>query len=490
MAYSKCGMPTIQSLIDTDDNMLMATIAMGNSGNDNMATGVEVFITCDGSTPSLTNYKYSYRKEIYSVESGKNIVYQVIPFAGLSDKVASELFGEDCVCTIKLVARTVGQAGIAYYSDITSVKSCQFVWHSRARTPRIVAPSYLGEVIGDEDYIISWEPSSIGINNSISGYKVVLYNKTQNKIVQEIYTSNTAYTFDSNAFTYSNDYVFHVTPDSYYLISDDSTATSGVLKKAMLNKFNSDELIISASDGGTVPSIDIFDGKTYIDIGSGNVLKLSWALNHAAGINKVDHYNLTLQAFNVNTGISTELFSNNIGNINEFYITSDLLSKIDLVKYELRVYLEAKSIYGEKYSCASDVLIFNIAKGCGIYTKVNNGNGLIMKRSVALAKLKNVALKDAEGKAIKAADGTQLYAKSASVQNTSSCWALMQEFYSKVSDEVALLDASGRTIVDANGRAIYIDVNTWLKSDIEYEVLYNLDGEIITDIEQENIYVL
>ena len=35
-------------------------------------------------------------------------------------------------------------------------------------------------------------------------------------------------------------------------------------------------LAITISDGGTVPSLDYLSTKTYVNIGSGNVLKVSW----------------------------------------------------------------------------------------------------------------------------------------------------------------------------------------------------------------------
>ena len=50
-------------------------------------------------------------------------------------------------------------------------------------------------------------------------------------------------------------------------------------------------LAITISDGGTVPSLDYLSTKTYVNIGSGNVLKVSWNTPTATN-NAVDSYKI------------------------------------------------------------------------------------------------------------------------------------------------------------------------------------------------------
>lgn len=233
------------------------------------------------------------------------------------------------------------------------------------------------------------------------------------------------------------------------------------------SKFNSNNFNITVSDGNTIPSTDIFGDRTYVDIGSGTVLKLSWTLDYLSSENKLDYYTLYIDAYNSNTGATTRILDNKIGNVKEFYITSSILSKIELSKFQLKVYLKAHSIYGEAYSGTSNILTLNIARGCGTYLKVSNGDKpSIMKRALAFTRLNYVVLTDADGRVIKDSAGKILYVKAARTQDTESGWTLMQEFFMKDLDK------------------------TWKKSDIEYEMLTDADGEIITDQDNEPIYVL
>lgn len=465
MAYSKCGVPSSVSIVDCLDNTIDIKVVLGSSGTNNKAIHFEAFITYDGTTPSLTNYAYRYMSNgAYSDDSGVK-EYLQLSFNNLNQAAIQNIFGTTGTCTVKAIIRTVGEAGADYYSDFTSVKSATFTWHGKPTLPKITSPKASGETTGTFGYTVTWEPGTVGINNKITGYKVGMYNITKGEVVTEATTTGLSYTFNQG-FDYSYEYSFYVIPLCTYSVAE-VKSTSGVLHILLLSKFENSNFTITASDGNTIPSADLLGNKTYVDIGSGTVLKLSWVFNTLYGSNKVDYYSLFIGAQSTSTGNVTALFNDKIGNVNEFYITSDLLKQVNLSKYTLRCYLKAHSIYGETYSGTSDVFFYDIIKGCGTFTKVSDGyKQPIMKRALAFTKLNYLALTDTEGKALLDSDGKQLYVKSSRAQDNGSGWSLMQNFYSKTSS------------------------GTWKQSDIRYEVLIDTSGEIITDINNEPVYTL
>ena len=225
-------------------------------------------------------------------------------------------------------------------------------------------------------------------------------------------------------------------------------------------------LIITVSDGNTVPSIDFLDTKTYPDIGSGTVFKISWNTPIATN-NLVDYYKLYITAYDSELDVYQIVYDRSIGNVNEFFVTSSLLSKVDSDMCPLNIQLAAFSKYGTEYGCMSNIITVNVCRCCGTYIKVIDGyTQPVLKRAVACAKLDYVSIVDAEGKTLKGAGGKALYTKTAATQSSETGWSLMSDFFSK--------DSSG----------------AWRASDVRYEVLTNEGGEIITDINNEPIYVL
>jgi hypothetical protein len=135
------------------------------------------------------------------------------------------------------------------------------------------------------------------------------------------------------------------------------------------------------------------------------------------------------------------VFNENIGNVNEFYVSSTLLSQIEQPQYQLRIILTAYSIHGSAYNNISNPVIVYIHKGCGFYTKVEDGyTQPIMKRAVAFAQVPEQlptvsykALADTKGRLLVDLYGRQLYTKVIS-QNRSADnynWNIMQDFYIK-----------------------------------------------------------
>lgn len=231
-----------------------------------------------------------------------------------------------------------------------------------------------------------------------------------------------------------------------------------------INAFSN--LSIAISDGGTVPSLNYLSNKTYVDIGSGNILKISWSTPTATN-NAVDNYVVNILKYDAATASYKSFYRANIGNVNEFYLKSSLFNSLKQSYIPLRIYVEAVSKYGTAYNGTSNVELVSVGKGCGMYTRVTEGyKQPIMKRTLGFTRLDYLTLTDATGKAISTADDNVLYGKASSVQDAATGWALMQEFYEK----------------DSN--------NDWQLSDLQYEVLTDASGEVVTDANNNIVCVL
>ena len=228
-------------------------------------------------------------------------------------------------------------------------------------------------------------------------------------------------------------------------------------------------LAITLSDGGTVPSVNLSD-KIYVDIGCGNILKISWNTPTAAN-NAVDNYKVYVQRYDSATSSYKYVYNANVGNVNEFYLTSSLLNSVAQSNIPLRISVEAISKYGASYNGTSNVISTNVGRGTAIYTKVEDGyKQPVLKRAVALAKLNYVALLDVDtnnlsvNRYLVSADDKSLFAKAASTQDTNNGWALMKEFYAKNSS------------------------NKWQLNDATYELTTDVNGETITDTSNSLMY--
>lgn len=231
-----------------------------------------------------------------------------------------------------------------------------------------------------------------------------------------------------------------------------------------ITKFSSIQL--NVSDGNTVPAIDFLEYPVFPDIGSGTVARLYWDTPVASG-NTVDYYKLTITAYIPSSNSYLSVFTGNIGTVNEYYITSSLLSSVKLANYKLYVYLTAISKYGATYDSPTSNTVVYVCDACGTYIKVSDGyTQPIMKRSVAFAKLGYKLLHGEDGKILTDENGKALYGKASSVQDDENGWTPMQDFCTK----------------DQEGN--------WQKSDIRYEVLVDNTGTIITDSNNNAIYTL
>lgn len=459
--YTVCGVPSNLSIVDNGNNTATISCKIGSNGTNNIADGVDVFFTCDGTTPSSDNFNYKYS---LSGTAGTT-VSKVVSFTKLSKTTMSNLLGDSCIGSVKFTARTTGEAGSAYYSATATVKSSSFAWYDFMAPPQVLYPEATGEIIGLlNGYTVTWTAGTAGINNPISKYTVRVYNITTAKTVATYSTTNLSYTVPASVFVADNVYCFYITTVGTVSGFDSQEAQSCLLKVQTINKFSN--LTITASDGNTIASTDFLGSKSYVDIGSGTVLKLSWNTPVATN-NKVDHYSLYVYYLNTTSGSNVSLVGRDVGNINEFYVTSSMLSSVTQSKLDCGCYVVAHSKYGAAYNVVSNTISFTICRGCGTYIKVTEEYiQPTMKRATGFAKLDFLTLLDSGGKALSTTDDKVLNIKATSTQSSTTGWSLMRDFYSK--------NTAG----------------SWQKSDLRYEILTDQNGEIITDINDSPVYTL
>ena len=229
-------------------------------------------------------------------------------------------------------------------------------------------------------------------------------------------------------------------------------------------------LNLNVLDGSTLAATEIYgtDKKTYINIGSGNVFKLSWNTPILTN-DSVAYYKLIIKRHDTVSNIYYDIFDKNIGLVNEFYVDSTLLPSVPL-QYKISVCVVAYGKLGNIIT--SNVAAPYISKGTGTYTKVqpDGYQQPIMKRALALA---NVPPKENTHKSLLDSNGTELLDNNGKLlvaeANTvlaNDTWNIMLESYTKTTS------------------------GAWQPSDIKYEVLVDETGEIITDTSNNPIYVL
>ena len=270
-------------------------------------------------------------------------------------------------------------------------------------------------------------------------------------------------------------------------------------------------LILSVEDGSTIASTEIYgkDKKTYINIGSGNVFKLSWEtptlMNEA-----VDHYSLIIKRFDPTLNVYYDILDKNIGLVNEFYVDSHLLPTLP-EQYILSIYIVA--YYKSGSAITSNIVNPYITKGSGTYVKVKKEDYAqsLMKRALAFAKVVTVLkaddgfeLKDIDGKTLVTLgvsgdpitvesklmdlnkeilldpDGNELFANATKLLTSTSGWEVVQEGYTRGSDdewhtndiryEMLISTAEG----DDYGKPIEVIVDNDTNGNPIYEPLYVL----------------
>ena len=463
-----CGTPTALTVNSNGDNTFTISCVVGADGTNTTANGIRLYITCNGTTPASDNYNYTY--DLLGAAGTK--LTKIVSFAELSQSTIKTWLGADCIGNVKVKALTIGLNGDN--SVLTSEVSTTFTWYGLTKPPRVLTPTVTGEITGlSSSYKVTWSVGGEGVNNPINNYSLSVYDITASKEIATFATASQFYFVAANIFTSEHSYIFYVTTNGTVNGFNGPASSSGRLYVKTINKFSS--VVLQVQDGNTVPSTDILDFRTYIDIGSGTVAKLFWDTPTSVG-NKVAYYKLSIRRYDPDTGLYYPIFDNIVNNVNKFYITSSMLSNIDLSQYQLSIYLTACSIYGEPYDGVSNTIMLHVSKGCGLYVKDTTAYPQpVMKRAIALTLVPEQgdiavykALADSSGNLLTDANDRQLYIKvlehTRSVNNYS--WNIMKEFYIKNS------------------------LGEWNIGDISYEVLTDSSGEIIVDANNEPIYVL
>lgn len=265
-------------------------------------------------------------------------------------------------------------------------------------------------------------------------------------------------------------------------------------------------IVLEVLDGSTVASTNIYgtDKKTYVNIGSGDVFKLKWNAPTLTN-DTVNYYNLIIKRYDPTLNVYYDIFDKNIGVVNEFYVNSSALP-VTPEQYLLHIYVVAHSKTNNIIT--SNIVNPYVSKGSGTYVKVQPASYAvpIMKRAIAFVNNKQAVIKatltsqvlqslvDSNGATLTDRDNNTLLVKAL------GDIAIIKDVAGK---EVSILDSAGNdvqltatkllTSTDwqlVQSSSIKDPNNTWRTTDIKYEVLVDSAGGLITDAENQPIYVL
>jgi hypothetical protein len=299
-------------------------------------------------------------------------------------------------------------------------------------------------------------------------------------------------------------------------------------------------LTLNIKDGSTIASTEIYgaDKKTYVNIGSGNVFCLGWTFDSLPN-DTLDYFHVVIKRYDPASNMYYDILSKYVGLVDKFYVNSDMLPATPM-QYLLSIYIAAHGKNGSVIT--SNVINPYISKGSGSYVKVENGyKQPIMKRALAFAKdatasivpgfgvlsqkaslrdINKLVLRDSLGRTLTATTGNA--AENSIIALSDVDGLILQDIDEKIlitSDsvdivtkiETDLADRNGTTLVDAEGNALFAvatkllnsvngwnlvqesytkdSTGSWRTNKIDYEVLLDETGEIITDENNEPIYV-
>lgn len=440
-----CGTPSSISISRVAPNEICFSCITGNSGVSNTALGVEYFVTFDGTTPTTTNYHCLVSA---TGSSGGSADYTFF-MTQYSQATWSEYFGVDCSGTVKIAARTYGSAGSGYYSGLSAVAS-ESVWYCGAPAAPAVITNPKGKLIkgknSSDSCYVSWNAATAGVNDTIGSYTLYVYNAATNALVTSYSTtSTTRYKYVPNSvFTAENTYYFKVRTHSA-----DSGLTTDSLKSCLVEFKNITTLstpVLTITNAGTVPSTNILGQETFLNIGTGDVLKFSWSSVSGTN-NEVSNYGLWLYPADDDpyyTNGTDDYFDYSFSNLaNECYVPASALNSGGRGWHKFTYEFYASSLYGSYYNSSIITGTGTFINDCsGVYIKLDSTNSNypqpIMKRAVAFVK-----------------------------EPVSGEWKVCQgAFYKNQAS------------------------STWKASDISYEVLVDQNNEVITDTSNEPIYTL
>ena len=441
---STCGVPTSLTITNSTTNNVTISCKVGSNGTGNNASGVDFYVTFDGSTPSTSNYHHT----VYVTGSASANASTSINLASYSQSTWEAYFGTDCIGAVKAVARTRGAAGASYYSGVTSVASNTSVTYKGApKTPAVITSPkdkvIKGKNSNDSCYV-AWSAATAGVNDTIGSYTVYVYNASTNALVTSYNTGTTKYKYIPNSvFAAGNTYYFKVRATSAASSLYVDSLASGLAEFKNITSFSMPT--ITVANAGTVPTTNINGEEAFLNIGTGDVLKISWP-KPVASNNEVSSYYIEIYP-SENDPYYTEGANGYFnyeygGNVNEVYIPAAELNPGGPGIHKFTIYFYVNSKFGSYYSANdSDFVEYTFVNNChGAYIKLDREHGYpqpVMRRAVAFVK-----------------------------DQASGEWKLCQgAFHKDPADE-------------------------WKTGDISYEVLMDQNGEIITDSSNKPIYTL
>ena len=444
VSTTACAAPTSLTISNSTTNNVTCSCKVGTSGTGNSATGVDFYITFDGSTPSTSNYHYT----AYVAGSASASVSTSINLASYSQPTWEAYFGTDCIGTVKAVARTRGAAGASYYSGTNSVASNTSITYKGApKTPAVITSPKSKVIKGkdlDDSCFVGWNTATAGVNDTIGSYTVYVYNASTDALVTSYNTGTTRYKYIPNSvFTAGNTYYFKVRATSAASGLYVDSLASGLAEFKNITSFSLPP--ITVTNAGTVPTTNINGEETFLNIGTGDVLKISWPTPTASN-NEISYYYVEISPSENDSyytdGTDGYFYYVYNGNANELYIPAANLNSGGPGIHKLALYFEVGSKFGFYYGAYEyDFAEYTFVNDChGAYIKLDREHGYpqpVMKRAVAFVK-----------------------------DQASGEWKLCQGAFHK--------DPAGE----------------WKTGDISYEVLMDQNGEIITDSSNEPIYTL
>ena len=441
---SSCSAPTSLAVSQSSTNTVKCSCVVGSNGTGNSSTGVDFYVTFDGTTPTTTNYHYT----TYVAGSASTTVNSYIYLTNYSQATWEAYFGTDCIGTVKAIARTRGAAGASYYSGTTSVVSNTSVTYKGApKTPAVIT-SPKGKVIkgknSNDSCHVGWNTATAGINDTIGSYTVYVYNASTDALVTSYNTGTTRYKdIPNSVFTAGNTYYFKVRAASAASGLYIDSLASGLVEFKNITSFSMPT--ITVTNAGTVPTTNINGEEAFLNIGTGDVLKISWP-HPTASNNEISSYSVEIYPSENDSyyteGTSDYFSSYYGGNTNEIYVPAVDLNQGGPGIHKFTMYFGVNSKFGSNYGAYErDFAEYTFVNDChGAYIKLDREHGYpqpVMKRAVAFVK-----------------------------DPASGEWKLCQGAFHK--------DPAGE----------------WKTGDISYEVLMDQNGEIITDSDNSPIYTL
>lgn len=389
---SACGTPTVTISPHPESYYFYVKATAGSNGTGNNVTGVELFITVDGTEPSATNYQYHKVASCSAGGSGYIHVY-------------TDGWTNECIewynrsMTIKAKARTLGAAGSSFYSGLSSTASSSYYHYGKSTNGvTITNPSASGLVCGcsNSEYInITWEDEDLNVDE----YYVYIYEADTGNLVDSYCTFDTYYSICTNVFTPGCNY--YVAIDKYDNLNFNwinSTASKGLITVKAITPFSQPN--VQVVPAGSFPAVkpDWRQDNSrllYLNNGNGNICKLSWTRPYASN-NLLSGYEVHIYIYDTYSG-STRIaaLAEFVGDVNEYYVKSDLIkTAIDSFEqqgiatpkvFECEICVVPKSVYGQCYepSSFSSQARFYVVNGSGIYTKVAGPTGeSVVKRAL------------------------------------------------------------------------------------------------------------